>query len=67
MLVISNVDDFTFQITNDTYKVNAESTAFMRKGRAGDWRSHLSEDQVRRFEAWEKKSLEGSDLKFNYG
>ena len=39
---------------------------FMRKGETGDWKNHLSEEQVRRIQLWEEKYLEGSDLKFVY-
>jgi hypothetical protein len=38
----------------------------MRKGQAGDWKNHLTPEMVDRFEKWEAKWLEGSDLKFEY-
>jgi len=38
----------------------------MRQGRSGNWKSHLSPEQVERFQKWEQKWLEGSDLQFNY-
>ncbi len=54
------------QECNKVYNNDAAPTAFMRSGRVGDWRRHLSQDQVRRFEAWEEKGLAGTDLKFTY-
>lgn len=39
---------------------------FFRKGKVGDWQRHLSQSQVAAFEEWEKKHLEGSDLRFSY-
>ncbi len=38
----------------------------MRKGKSGQWRSELSDEKIGRFEAWERRWLEGSDLKFEY-
>lgn len=35
-------------------------------GKVGDWQRHLSQSQVADFEEWERKHLEGSDLKFSY-
>lgn len=39
---------------------------FMRRGRTGDWRNHLTEEQVARFRAWEGRWLAGTDLEFEY-
>lgn len=39
---------------------------FMRKGEAGDWRNHMTEEQITKIEEWEKKKLQGSDLTFVY-
>ena len=38
----------------------------MRKGETGDWRNHLTEEQLQRIIHWEKENLEGSDLEFVY-
>ena len=38
----------------------------MRKGETGDWKNHLSEEQVKRIQQWEEQHLKGSDLKFVY-
>jgi len=51
---------------NKLYEGNVASSAFMRQGKAGNWKSHLSDEQVKRFQEWERKWLEGSDLKFSY-
>ncbi|KAK3853926.1 hypothetical protein Pcinc_039559 [Petrolisthes cinctipes] len=39
---------------------------FLRKGEVGNWKSHLNEEQVSMFEAWERKHLKNTDLKFIY-
>ena len=39
---------------------------FMRKGETGDWRNHLSPEQVERISEWERKYLAGTDLTFVY-
>ena len=39
---------------------------FMRKGETGDWKNHLSADQLERIVQWEEKYLRGTDLKFVY-
>ena len=36
----------------------------MNKGKTGNWRNKLTPEMVKRFEEWESKGLEGSDLKF---
>jgi hypothetical protein len=43
-----------------------EKTAFMNKGKTGNWKSHLTPEDIKRFEQWEKRHLQGSDLKFQY-
>ena len=39
---------------------------FMRKGETGDWKNHLSAEQLERIVQWEEKYLSGTDLKFVY-
>ncbi len=51
---------------NKTYNMKSEGNAFMRKGQAGNWRSKMTEEQVKRFEEWEEKWLKDSDLAFKY-
>ena len=36
----------------------------MNKGKTGKWRDKLTPELVQRFEEWEARGLEGSDLKF---
>lgn len=38
----------------------------MRQGKSGNWKQHLSEEQVRRFQEWERRGLEGTDLNFTF-
>ena len=39
---------------------------FMRKGETGDWKNHLSANQLERILQWEENYLSGTDLKFVY-
>ena len=41
---------------------NAGGTSHFRKGRSGDWRSHLSEAQSARFSKYMADRLKGSGL-----
>ena len=36
----------------------------MRKGETGDWKNHLTPDQVERIMKWEEDNLNGSSFKF---
>ena len=51
---------------NSIYDSKSQRQGFMRQGRKGAWREKLSADLVQRFEAWERKWLEGSDFRFQY-
>jgi len=42
------------------------TTAFMRKGETGDWRNHLTQEQVERMNTWVNHQLSGSGLEFTY-
>jgi len=39
---------------------------FMNKGKAGGWRSKLTEQQIETIKAWEQKHLHNTDLTFQY-
>jgi estrone sulfotransferase len=47
-------------------EVTDESNVFIRKGKTGTWREHFSPEVMKQFEEWERKHLQGSDLKFVY-
>ena len=47
-------------------KVEHAESAFMNKGKSGNWKKHLTPAMEKRIEDWEAKWLEGSDLKFVY-
>jgi len=44
----------------------SEEGKFMRKGQVGDWKNHLTPDQVGSMEEWEEEQLEGTGLHFVY-
>ncbi|EDW83235.1 uncharacterized protein Dwil_GK22430 [Drosophila willistoni] len=39
---------------------------FIRKGKIGDWRNHMSEDISHRFDTWSEQQTRGSGLRFDY-
>jgi len=39
---------------------------FMRKGETGDWKNHLTENQIHRIQKWEKEHLANSDFEFTF-
>ncbi|XP_038975501.1 flavonol 3-sulfotransferase-like isoform X2 [Phoenix dactylifera] len=45
-------------------KLPLQTTSFFRKGEAGDWRNHMSEEMARRMDAVTSQKLEGSGLTF---
>jgi hypothetical protein len=64
--VFCHVFFFSFQIVSSVLKVNLDKQGFMRQGEAGNWKKHLKPEMVARFEEWEAKWLNNSDLKFVY-
>ena len=44
----------------------SEKGIFMRKGETGDWKNHLTDEQVERIKKWEEENLHGTDLNFVY-
>ncbi len=40
---------------------------FMNQGKAGNWATHLTLEQVQKLEAWENLNLKESSLKFDFG
>merc|ERR1712181_150986 len=51
---------------NNIKEATSGGGKFMRKGEVGDWQNHLTEEQVSRMAAWEKRQLQGSDFSFVY-
>nr|XP_053633850.1 luciferin sulfotransferase-like isoform X3 [Cherax quadricarinatus] len=42
----------------------AKAIKFMRKGKVGDWRNHLTEEQQKAFKQWTLKYLQGTDFPY---
>lgn len=54
-------------VTKAMQKMHGASKGkFMRKGEVGDWRNHLTPEQVSKMESWEAEQLAGSGLEFVY-
>ena len=52
---------------NEEFGHDKEVTSFLRSGKSGNWKKHLTKEMEQKFDAWEKKWLEGSNFKFDYG
>ena len=44
--------------------LNEGEGEFIRTGKAGDWKNHLSDELSQRFDVWLERQLRGSDLSF---
>ena len=47
-------------------KNKTDTVSFMRKGEVGDWKNNFTPELEKKFEEWENKWLQYSDLKFQY-
>ena len=60
----------SFQVCKEAFGLTEDQHAnefkFMRKGKAGDWKNHFDQETQRKFQNWEQKWLEGTDLAFRY-
>ena len=45
---------------------NEREGSFIDKGKTGGWKETFDEKTIKRFEEWEKKWLQDTDLKFTY-
>ncbi|KAK8398215.1 hypothetical protein O3P69_003852 [Scylla paramamosain] len=48
----------------DAPNTTSQKIKFMRKGKTGDWKNHLTEEQVRAFKEWTERYLESSDFPY---
>ena len=56
-----------FQVFQKTFDlVGDQEAGFMRKGKTGGWKNHFDAETIEKFNKWERKWLEGTDLKFCY-
>ncbi|XP_045029307.1 sulfotransferase 1E1 isoform X1 [Daphnia magna] len=60
---LSKNDSVNFKTAKDLGYMNDDGT-FIRKGKTGDWKNHLSPELNRRVEAWIEANLAKSDLRF---
>lgn len=52
-------------VNNETFSPTAsENLKFIRKGKAGDWKNHLTQEHVKAFKEWTERYLEGSDFPY---
>ncbi|XP_011865836.1 PREDICTED: cytosolic sulfotransferase 5-like [Vollenhovia emeryi] len=50
---------------NNGMKANNSDFMFIRKGKVGDWKNHMSEELAQRFDKWIEDNLRGTGLKFD--
>ena len=48
------------------HHVDTDAAKFMRKGQAGNWRTELSGEQIRRMKEWEERQLVNTGFTFQY-
>ena len=48
------------------HHVDTDAAKFMRKGQAGNWRTELSGEQIRRMKEWEERQLANTGFTFQY-
>ena len=58
------VDNFRKKVaeTAKNEKEREMSIKFVRKGKVGDWKNHLSPQRIKEFDDWIEKNLEGTDI-----
>lgn len=44
----------------------AQSKAFFRKGKVGDWKNHFGEEKLAEWNSWIQKNLEGTDIDMQF-
>ena len=47
-------------------KINSEDAKFMRKGKAGNWKTEMSREQIRRMVEWEERQMANTGFTFQY-
>ena len=57
---------FIFQMLQKVQNFERTDGTFINKGKVGNWKNHLDEEMIAKFESWEQKWLKDSDLKFVY-
>ncbi|EDW67338.1 luciferin sulfotransferase [Drosophila virilis] len=65
-------DHLKFDSMQNNKAINLErelpqrETKFIRKGKIGDWRNHMTDEMSERFDSWSEQHLRGSGLTFDY-
>ncbi|XP_034659949.1 luciferin sulfotransferase [Drosophila subobscura] len=65
-------EHLTFDKMRQNKAVNLEkvlpgaASKFIRNGKIGDWRNHMSDAMSERFDAWSEQHIRGSGLRFDY-
>lgn len=52
------------QELNKKYNLTQGEGIFMRSGRVGDYKAHMTDEMIQQFDEWTKKNTEGTGLNY---
>ena len=64
--VFSFVKEKSIDALKKILKINSEDAKFMRKGKAGNWKTEMSREQIRRMVEWEERQMANTGFTFQY-